>query len=267
MKKIILIIILIALFFSLAGFVQAITTIVEDYPKLPACQDNKECRPGEAGFGLPQFIKYIFLFSLGIVGIVGFIAILIAAFGYVTSVGNPQKAAEAKDRIVSALLGLLLLLGSYVILNIINPDLLKLKMEAKSVKVEIEGGEEEEGCRYISARVAPTALNVGDSFTLTLKRQNCPNFKKHRILLNLKQTKGSGTTIYSEVITNGEMLIETEDNWVEKFTFIKAINMIENEPEEPFLEGWIEIPNQSKQYIPRINMILRDLKEDGTCCN
>jgi len=32
MKKIILIIILIALFFSLAGFVQAITTIVEDYP-------------------------------------------------------------------------------------------------------------------------------------------------------------------------------------------------------------------------------------------
>jgi len=98
MKKIILIIILIALFFSLAGFVQAITTIVEDYPKLPACKDNKECRPGEAGFGLPQFIKYIFLFSLGIVGIVGFIAILIAAFGYVTSVGNPQKAAEARGQ-------------------------------------------------------------------------------------------------------------------------------------------------------------------------
>ena len=135
MKKIVLIILFSIFLLSLTGcgLVNAaderIPTIVEDYPKLPACEDNKECMPGDPGFGLPQFINYIFVFSLGIVGIVGLIALIFGGFLYMASTGNPQKAAQAKDRIISALLGLLLLLGSYVLLNIINPDLLRFPIE------------------------------------------------------------------------------------------------------------------------------------------
>ncbi len=146
MKHYFLIILLFSIIlFGSAGFVLAqekgYPTIIEDYPELPACEGNSKCRPGEAGFGLPQLIKYIFTFSLGIVGITGLLAIIIAAFGYVTSVGDPQKAADAKDRIISALLGLLLLLGSYILLNIINPDLLKLGVEIKQIQRNApEGG-------------------------------------------------------------------------------------------------------------------------------
>ena len=125
MKKILIITILLLLFIAFSA--QAYETIIEDYPKLPACEGDTKCKPGgEEEFGLPEFIKYIFLFSLGIVGITGFLAIIIAGFELVTATGNPQKAAQAKDRITSALLGLLLLLGSWLILHYINPDLLKL---------------------------------------------------------------------------------------------------------------------------------------------
>jgi len=135
MKKIVLIILFSMFLLGLTGYGLAdaadekIPTIVEDYPKLPACEGNAECVPGDPNFGLPQFINYIFIFSLGIVGLVGLIAMIIGGFGYMTSTGNPQKAAQAKDKIISALLGLLLLLGSYVLLSIINPDLLRFPVE------------------------------------------------------------------------------------------------------------------------------------------
>lgn len=115
----------------LAGSAQAYVTIIKDYPELPACEGNKECRPGQEDFGLPEYVKYIFIFALGAVGIVGMLALIIAAFSYVMSAGNPQKAAVAKDQIFSALLGLLLLLASWVLLNFINPDLLKLGLDVK----------------------------------------------------------------------------------------------------------------------------------------
>lgn len=123
MKKLLLISLLLLF---LAGSAQAYVTIIKDYPELPACKDNEKCRPGQGGFGLPEYVKYIFIFSLGAVGIIGMLALIMAAFSYVTSAGNPQKASDAKDQIVSALLGLLLLLASWLLLNMINPDLLKL---------------------------------------------------------------------------------------------------------------------------------------------
>ena len=45
-------------------------------------------------------------------------------FQYITSLGDPAKLADAKDRIKSAFFGLILLVGSFVILNTINPQLL-----------------------------------------------------------------------------------------------------------------------------------------------
>jgi len=112
------------MFIGLANLALAATTIVKDYPELGGIN------PGDKEITLPEFIKYIFLFSLAIVGIVGLLAIVIGAFGYLTAVGNPQKASDAKNKIISALLGLLLLLGSYILLNTINPDLLELKVDS-----------------------------------------------------------------------------------------------------------------------------------------
>jgi len=76
---------------------------------------------------LPQLIRYIYLFSIGIVGITALLAIIIGAINYVTSAGNPSKAQDAKDRIYSAIIGVILLLASVMILRTINPDLVNIE--------------------------------------------------------------------------------------------------------------------------------------------
>jgi hypothetical protein len=44
-----------------------------------------------------------------------------------SSQGNPSATGDAKDKIQKALLGLLLVLASFLILQIINPELTLLK--------------------------------------------------------------------------------------------------------------------------------------------
>lgn len=72
---------------------------------------------------LPEYIKYLFNFSLIIVGLIAFAALVIGGFLYLISAGNPAALSDAKDRIFGALIGLVLLLCSWLILNTINPQL------------------------------------------------------------------------------------------------------------------------------------------------
>lgn len=118
MKKTIFITIIIILFF---GFWQncSAVNLLEKYPEISGIKIGE-------GTTLPEIIKYIYMFSLGIVGIVAFVSIIIGAVQYITSAGNDSKMGEAKDRITSALLGILILLSSVLILRTINPDLISL---------------------------------------------------------------------------------------------------------------------------------------------
>lgn len=77
--------------------------------------------------GLPQFARYIFVLGLGLGGILAFAMIVFAGLEWSLSGANPSLQQDAKDRIFNAVFGLLLLLGSFVILNTINPALVSLR--------------------------------------------------------------------------------------------------------------------------------------------
>lgn len=70
-----------------------------------------------------EIIKYVFDYSVIIVGMAVFIVILSAGFLWLTSAANPGNISRAKKMIYNAILGGILLLSSYVILATINPDL------------------------------------------------------------------------------------------------------------------------------------------------
>jgi hypothetical protein len=104
---------------------------------------------------LPDMVKYFYEWGIAIGGIAVFIALLFGGFLYLTSAGDPARLREAKDRIFSALTGLALLLGSWVILNTINPELTVLRppsFEKPEVGVDVsalEGATERKSCDYI----------------------------------------------------------------------------------------------------------------------
>lgn len=66
--------------------------------------------------------------ALLISGLLAFAVIVYAGLKYALAVGNPSKQSDARDHVTQAFLGLLLLLGAFVILNTINPGLTEFQL-------------------------------------------------------------------------------------------------------------------------------------------
>jgi len=76
--------------------------------------------------GVAGIVANFYEFALLIGGIMALGAIVWGGVKYTWAAGNPSGQSEGKEWIKSALYGLLLLAGAYVILNTINPQLLNL---------------------------------------------------------------------------------------------------------------------------------------------
>ncbi len=84
--------------------------------------------PGvKVGANLTDYLSGMYNFVISVVGILAMAVIVYGGMRYLTSAGNPAAAEEAKDAITSAIYGLVLAMASWLILNIVNPDMLVLK--------------------------------------------------------------------------------------------------------------------------------------------
>jgi hypothetical protein len=119
-KLFLLIILSITLGFSFKVFALEVT-----WPSSPFGTDlDTACTPiTNPSCTLTLLVKYFYEWGIFIGGLAVLISLLIGGFLYLTSVGNPTRMSEAKDRIFSAIIGLVLLFSIYLILNTINPDL------------------------------------------------------------------------------------------------------------------------------------------------
>ena len=77
---------------------------------------------------IAEYIPLIFNYSMGFVGILAAVVLMFGGVMWLTAGGNQGQVGEAKEWIKAALTGLILALLSFLILNTINPDLIKLKM-------------------------------------------------------------------------------------------------------------------------------------------
>lgn len=90
-----------------------------------------------------QYAAGVYKYLLLIAGIIAAVRILAAGFNYIIAGGDSQKIEEAKSGIGHALIGLVLVLGSYLLLYTINPDLVQFKsLKIKVVEnIELTGGD------------------------------------------------------------------------------------------------------------------------------
>ncbi|MDD5606845.1 MAG: pilin [Candidatus Pacebacteria bacterium] len=72
---------------------------------------------------LPNYVNYIFKFSIIVIGFIIFGTLIYAGIKYITSFGDPGKYNEAKKGILSAFLGGAILLSAFLIFQTINPNL------------------------------------------------------------------------------------------------------------------------------------------------
>ena len=78
---------------------------------------------------LPEYVKYIFKLSFIIAGVIALAVLIYGGFRYLTSAGSPVVQNEAKNWLFGGILGLVLLLSSYLILVTINPELTILELQ------------------------------------------------------------------------------------------------------------------------------------------
>ncbi|MBU0964005.1 pilin [Patescibacteria group bacterium] len=194
-----------------AQYVGGATGGADDYCKLTGQEFDKAIRVQLAIPGVTQkhpetgehyikdtacYISGIYRYFAGVAGILATVMMMYGGIRYVVSFGNPQKISEAKDTIVSALLGLALTLSSFVILYFINPNLTTLEMGAINRIDPIF--QDTKWCEdFDSEPIADGATDCNDRGTITAGKEkggectyrNCPQAGKFCV-------KGSDTDMF-----------------------------------------------------------------------
>lgn len=80
---------------------------------------------GSAAQALPRCINQIYVWALGISALLAMLMLIIGGYYYMTASGNAERSSRGVEIIWSAVIGLVLLFGAYLLLNTINPDLVR----------------------------------------------------------------------------------------------------------------------------------------------
>jgi hypothetical protein len=86
-----------------------------------------------ASGGFPAYVQSIYNFGIWTVGIAALFMLTVGGFMYLTSAGNTSTLGSAKGVIKDALIGLFLALFAWLILYVINPDLVNINLGSTDV--------------------------------------------------------------------------------------------------------------------------------------
>lgn len=93
-----------------------------EYPEI------SNLKPETVDFPLTYYFKYVFNFFIWAIGFIALGVLVYGGLKYLTSTGKPEKLKTARDQIIGSFLGIIILLSAYLILGVINPQLLLFKI-------------------------------------------------------------------------------------------------------------------------------------------
>lgn len=76
---------------------------------------------------IADYISALYKYAIGVAAVLATVMIMIGGLQYLMAGGDATRVGNAKKRITDAMIGLLLSLGTYMILAAVNPDLVSLK--------------------------------------------------------------------------------------------------------------------------------------------
>ncbi len=114
------------LFFGEAVFAQALEL---QYPQLPGAQLSQKPL-------LPEFIRYLYVFSVLAAGFIAVGSAVYGGFRYMTSGGNTGAMGDARAQITGGVLGALVILTGYLLLSTINPQLTIFKLAKPTAQIQ-----------------------------------------------------------------------------------------------------------------------------------
>lgn len=77
--------------------------------------------------GIAVCVQQIYVLALGLGALVALLMIVLAGYRYMTAQGNAQQVEGAKEAFASAFIGLIVIFVAFILLYLINPDLVKFR--------------------------------------------------------------------------------------------------------------------------------------------
>ncbi len=180
---------------------------------------------------LGKVIKEFYNYIVWLAGILAVIVIMIAGFQWVAAAGNQSKIGEAKERITGAIIGLVLALSSYMLLNIINPKLVEIQDLSELVPITAMGtycmldqyvsynGQDIIGSDLECNHKANILDGRGKKTDFTCGGLSCIKYGIHHICYE-KQCRGIYTVCGEAFEKNGEQGIQEINNLVSYYNKI-----------------------------------------------
>ena len=165
---------LLLLFFIGANFVLAEKPLEITYPEIEGFT------PTTTKTALPDYIKYVFQLSLYIAALIAFGSFVYGGFRYLTSGGSASVKKDARSQISAGMLGLIILISSYIILNTIDPQLVVLKspfLEKAPTGSSTTDFPEPQPTTYLAIQVGENITNLwGEKHSPPYKSAECYDF-------------------------------------------------------------------------------------------
>lgn len=136
-----------------------------------ACQEAQAQNPGEI-CDINGFINFMLQLIIGICAVVLVVRLIIAGYAYMTTDVAFVKMG-AKNTFTDALIGLLVALSSYLILNTINPRLVKNSFSIDGVNFEVEQFSEIDAGTYQS--ITGQAIKPKKDYLLLVEKISAQN--------------------------------------------------------------------------------------------
>src|SRR3989344_1745751 len=114
-KKFLVFFAFVFLFLTISHTALALEVTYPTIPGFPTITDNSK---------LPELISYFFGVIMISAGVLGVFSVTIAGIQVLFSAGNPGAISEARERIFGSILGIVLLMFSFILLQTINPQLI-----------------------------------------------------------------------------------------------------------------------------------------------
>jgi len=173
------------LFFFFFISVNIVFALEINYPRLPFSnsldvyppQDFINTAPKEDHLAL--YVKYFYYLFLWISGIIALGGLIYGGILYLIAGSNAEKIMSAKEQITASFLGLLILLSSFLVFEVINPQIKELKIgELKKVS-EVERPEIEEPPSFSShPSLITTEIPFGRIIELIFETQENIDYEK-----------------------------------------------------------------------------------------
>jgi hypothetical protein len=129
MKKIIFISLLSILFFGSLAFVAQAQTVDDTLKGLDQTASEVAAFKDKTGDNYQNFLQtkvgQIIGTVLGFVGAIFLILIIYAGITWMTSQGNEQQVTKAKNLLISAIIGIIIVFAAYAITSFLGAELLK----------------------------------------------------------------------------------------------------------------------------------------------